>query len=58
MDKLDYYVKHFFPFSRANTTVMATGPVNRLGSFMVILSAHANEATAENNAREHGGPVI
>ncbi len=46
------------PFSRANTTVMATGPVNRLGSFMVILSAHANVATAVSNAREHGGPVI
>ncbi len=46
------------PFSRANTTVMAMGPVNRLDSFMVILSAHANAATAVNNAREHGGPVI
>ncbi len=46
------------PFSRANTTVMATGPVNGLGSFMVILSAHVNEATAVNNAKKHGGPVI
>ncbi len=48
----------FLPFSRANTVVMATGPVKGLENILLIFTVSANEATKVKNARKHGRPVI
>ncbi len=55
---LDFMSNNLFIFSLAITIVMVTAPAKILGNILLISTVLANEATAVNNAREHGGPVI
>ncbi len=48
----------FLPFSRANTIVMATGPVKGLDNILLLFRASAIEVTAVKNAREHDRLVM